>query len=265
MIGFIVPVKSEKLSSDWGHFSKLVERSLKSISGQKDNRYKIIVVCHELPKNAIQHENISYVQVDFAIPQLTENDNEENRLLKERDKAMKIMQGFTFANENFDIDYFMVVDSDDCIHNGISKYVNDQLPNNIVGWYFKRGYFYREGKKMAFLNKKAFNDVCGSCIVIRKDKFKDLFIEEPYLYYHHEKMEFSDGSSLIPFPFPAAIYSMANGENHLMTKQNISRLVNSPKLFTANHVKTILSKLSKYRPVYIGNRFRKKFNFYSVD
>src|SRR6056297_2239627 len=123
MICFIVPVKSKKLSSDWEKFSLLVRRSLNSINGQKNRDFQIIVACHELPNNKLEHEKIHYLQVDFEPPILKHTDKEKDRQLKESDKAKKILKGYEFANENFAIDYFMVVDSDDCIHNGISEYV----------------------------------------------------------------------------------------------------------------------------------------------
>lgn len=264
MICFLVPVKSKKLSSDWEKFSKLVDRSLKSINGQKDKNFQIVVACHEFPENRLEHPQVHYVKVDFPPPTLTQSDREKDRQLKEGDKAQKITSAFEYANKNFSVDYYMVVDSDDCIHNGISEYVNAKIESNIPGWYFKKGYFYREGKQMAFLNRLNFNNVCGTCIIIRKDLFNQLIVKKPFLYYFHEKTVLEANLALIPYPKAGAIYSMANGENHLMSQQNIKNLINSPKLFTKTHIKSIYSKLSKYRPRYMSNRFKKAFNFYPV-
>ena len=79
MICFLVPVKSEKLSSDWDKFSELVNRSLKSINGQKDKDFQIVVACHELPTKKFEHPQIHYIQVDFDIPKLTTEDWEKDR------------------------------------------------------------------------------------------------------------------------------------------------------------------------------------------
>lgn len=265
MIGFLVPVKSKQLSSDWDLFSKLVERSLKSINGQKDRDFQIIVACHEFPSNRLEHPKVHYVQVDFEPPQLTpDGDWEKDRQLKEADKAKKILCAYEHAHTNFDIDYFMVVDSDDCIHNGISKFVNSRKERNNAGWFVKKGYFYREGKPLAWKIRSNFNLRCGSCIIIRKDLFKQLISKNPYLYYFHEKTELEDGLSLKPFPLAATIYSMANGENHYMSTSKMMALVTQTKFFTASHIKSLFSKLSRYRPRYIGNRFKKTFTFYSI-
>ncbi len=265
MICFLIPVKSKKLSSDWEKFSKLVKRSLDSVNGQKNRDFQIVVACHELPSNPLQHEQVHYVQVDFAPPVLTNADRETDRRLKETDKAKKILSAYEFALANFESDYCMVVDSDDCIHNGISEFVNTQVQSNTPGWFFKKGYFYREGKKMAFLNRINFNNACGTCIIIKTNLFEQLFLHEPFLYYHHETMKLDNNVALRPYPKPGAIYSMANGENHLMSQQNIKALINSPKLFTWTHFKSIYSKLSKYRPRYMGNRFKHTYNFYPIE
>ncbi len=265
MICFLVPVKSKKLSSDWDKFSRLLDRSLKSINGQNDRDFQIIVACHEMPESKFEHPQVHYIQVDFKPPQLTNSDWEEDRQLKEGDKARKILSAFEYANKNFEIDYFMVVDSDDCIHNGIGKYVNARIESNIPGWFINKGYFYSEGKRLAWKIRSKFNIRCGTSIIIKKDLFKHLIVEEPFLYYFHEKMELEDNLLLKPFPKAGAIYSMANGENHFMSQSKMVELVNQPKFFTTAHLKSVYSKISRYRPRYIGNRFKRTYNFYPIS
>lgn len=264
MICFLVPVKSKKLSSDWDKFSALVKRSLQSINGQKDKDFQIVVACHELPTNKFEHPQVHYMQVNFDIPQLSNEDWEEDRQLKEGDKARKIQSAYDYAIEKFDIDYFMVVDSDDCIHNGISKYVNSRIKDNTPGWYVDKGYFYTEGSKLAWMIRSNFNVRCGTCIIIKKDFFKQVILEEPFLYYFHEKVALEDNLSLKPFPKAAAIYSMANGENHYMSQSKMMNLVNQTKYFTKAHLQSVFSKVTRYRPRYIGNRFKRTFNFYPL-
>jgi len=286
MIVFLVPVKSKKLSSDWDVFSKSVHRSLKSITGQKDPNFQVVVACHELPTKRYEHEKIHYVQVDFEPPILGSESKESTRLLnnldesnrtfaddkreidrrlKEEDKSKKILNAYNYAEKNFSANYYMVVDSDDCIHRKISEFVNSRIADDSAGWYFKKGYYYREGKKLAFLNKQTFNEQCGSCIIIKKEFFKYLIIDKPFLYYFHEKIEFIDNFTLKPFPLAGTIYSMANGENHLMSQNHISNLVNRPKISSFRYLKSIFSKLSKYRPRLIGLRFKRTYNFYYIS
>lgn len=265
MIAFLVPVKSKKLSSDWPKFSQLLERTLKSINGQKDRDFQIVVACHELPYNRYEHPQVHYVQVDFDPPVITGKDWEGDRQLKEGDKARKIVSAYEFASKEFAIDYFMVVDSDDCIHNGISKYVNARTETNAPGWFINKGYFYQEGKKLAWKIRSNFNIRCGSCIIIRKDLFPQLIQKEPYLYYFHEKTELEDGLKLAPFPLAGTIYSMANGENHYMSSSKMIAMVNQTKFFTLAHIQSVISKVTRYRPRLIGSSFKRTYNFYSVS
>lgn len=265
MICFLVPIKSKKISSDWQKFSRLVDRGLKSINGQKNRNFQVVVACHELPDNKFKHPQIHYIEVDFSPPTLTNNDWEKDRQMKESDKAKKIMSAFEYAESKFAVNYYMVVDADDCILNSISQYVNAKIDSNNPGWYFKKGYFYQEGKKLAFMNRLDFNNYCGTCIIIRKNLFKQLIVEEPYFYFVHNKITLKNNLSLISYPRAGAIYSMSNGENHYMSKQQIKKLTNKPKLSTITFIKRIFAKFSKYKPAYMSNRFKRKYNFYTIS
>ncbi len=261
MLTFIVPVKSELLASDWLAFSKLFERTLKSICNQINDNFKVIVVCHELPQVIFTSDKIEYVQVPFEPPTLVADDGDINRALKEGDKANKILVGFERAKK-YKPDYIMVVDADDCISNTIVSFVAQQ-ENNVPGWYIDKGYYYKEGAKYLFLNKKTFNDLCGSCIIIRTDLFLQLITHDPWLYYYHELKELPNGIALKPLPFAGALYSMANGENHLMSLQHALNRIKKPKI-GGQFFLSLYHKLLKYSVRPITKKFKRSFNFYNV-
>ena len=264
MLTFIVPVKSKKLAADWSAFCKLFERSLRSICNQKNRNFKVIVVCHEIPKIDFESDKVTYVQVDFKPPTLVKDDWDKNRALKEGDKAKKIQKGMEHARQSHP-EYVMVVDSDDCVSNKIVSFVAEQN-QNAPGWFVKKGYYYREGAPYVFLNKHTFNNLCGSCIIIRSDLFHYLFRTEPWLYYFHERTELPDeaNTQLTPLPFAAALYSMANGENHFMSVQHAKKLVKQPKVVTGAFFRTFFKKLAKYRIRFLTKNFKESFNFYHV-
>ena len=264
MICFLVPVKSKKLSNDWTKFSALVNRTLKSINGQLDKDFQIIVSCHELPEDKFEHPKVHYLQVGFDPPKVKNEDWEEDRQIKEADKARKILSAYEHAVGHFNVDYFMVVDSDDCIHHGISKYVNSRVKENVPGWFFNKGYFYVEGKKMAWKIKSNFNVRCGTSSIVRQDLFRQMVIDEPFLYYFHEKTEFEQGIKLVPYPVAGAIYSMANNENHYMSSKKMVAMVNQAKFFSMGQIQSIISKLTRYSPRFIGDRLKKTYTFYHL-
>lgn len=259
---FIVPVKSAKVSGNWDGFTKLFERTVKSICNQTSSKYEVIVSCHEIPQITYRNEKIHYHQVDFDVPQLQGLDHEVQVSRKESDKAKKIQTGIVKAQE-FKPSYIMVVDSDDCISNKIVEFVSNDK-TDCLGWYFKKGFFYQEGKPYAFLNKSNFNQFCGSGIIIKSEFVEDLFLKEPSLYYDHFTMVLPNGQALTPLPFPGAVYSMANGENHYMSSGRISNIAKKPNSSYLNFIKSIISKLKKYRPTFISGNFKKAFNLYKI-
>ncbi len=262
MLVFIVPVKSSQLASDWALFSNLFERTLKSICNQKNQDFRVVVACHELPEITYENDKVEFLSVDFDRPKLVEDDWHKNRQLKEADKANKILFGYKKA-QSYNPDYVMVVDADDCISNRITEFVSKQ-DKTAPGWYISRGYYYKEGTNYLLLNRKTFNNLCGSCIIIRTDLFEQLLTRDPWLYYYHELKELADGNSLKPLPFAGALYSMINGENHFMTAEHSVKLVNEPKVLKANFISTLFKRLMKYRIWLITKSFKKEFNFYNI-
>lgn len=191
------------------------------------------------------------------------DDTEVNRRLKETDKARKIQIGLAHA-EKYDPNHFMVVDADDCISNKIAGYVNN-MDTEHPGWYVKRGYYYKEGQSLVFLNLRSFNFLCGTCQIIRFDLRREVFLNEPFLYYDHQSTEISEEHSLTPLPFSGAVYSLGNGENHHMTGEMIKEQLNITKVSYMSRLKGIYSKFRKYRPRPIDPIFKQKYGFYKLS
>ena len=262
MIAFIIPVKSEKVSSNWPHFRSLFERTVVSVCNQDDTNFKVVAVCHEIPEIEYEHPNIHFLQVDFDPPALDGVEGQEERLkIMEIDKGTKIKLGAAFAKKNFDADYIMTVDSDDFISNRIAGYVN-KSSENLPGWYIKKGYIYLEGRKFLFATSK-FSYLCGSSIIV-KPEMVDYFIgKNPVLYFDHQLLVINEDIPLEPFPFSGGIYSMANGENLFMSIEKAKSLNKPGSKFTFKEVKRILKKLKNYGIRFITKRLRREFNFYT--
>lgn len=91
MLTFVIPVKSERVSSNWSKFCRLFERTLISVCNQTDTNFKVIVVCHEIPQIEFKHNNVCYLHADFEppIPRQSES-NESITKRREIDKGEKI-------------------------------------------------------------------------------------------------------------------------------------------------------------------------------
>ena len=263
MVTFIIPVKSAQVSKSWSQFSKLFERTLKSVTNQTSQNFKVVVVCHEKPEINFEHANVEYIHVDFEVPQLKLAPKEKHDGLKEEDKSNKILAGVAHA-EKFNSDYYMVVDADDCISNKIVSFIEENGDQNEVGWYISKGYFYREGDKIISLNKENFNTLCGTCIIVRPKFFQGIFQYKPHLLYVHQTTEFEGGNKMQRLPFPGAIYSMANGENHYMSGGQMKNLAGGA-IFQWFNLKRIFRRLRKYRLKTLNNHIKGEFSIYDLS
>ena len=257
MLVFIIPVKSPAISPDWSLFSRLFERCLKSVCNQTSPNFKVVVVCNQKPQTTFESSHIEYLTVDFPPPE-----SEQVSLLvglqspKEADKAKKILAGLAYA-EKFSPSHTMVVDADDCINKDLAKFV-EQNPN-VNGWYIKKGYVYKEGKKYIYLNLKNFNDLCGTSIVIKYNLAK-LLIDDGK-YYDHCAVTLNNGVQLQPLPFTGAIYSVENRENYRMTEEAVKELKSNSY---QKGIGSLLKKINKYRLFFLTNSIRQQFGLYKL-
>ncbi|MFP4846438.1 hypothetical protein [Winogradskyella sp. PE311] len=262
MITFIVPIKSERVTNNWPKFCKLFEGTLKSICNQTDKDFKVIAVCHEIPKIDFVHSNVEYIQVEFEPPikRKTESAASINKR-REIDKGKKLKLGSAYANDNFNTDYVMTVDSDDFISNRIAEYINSNTVDQ-PGWYIKKGYIHLDGKPFLFSTIK-FSYLCGSSIIVKPEILKYFFEVDPILYFDHRLKVLNKNIVLSELPFYGGIYSMANGENHLMSISNIKKFNNHKGWMSSEGIKRILMKLFNYSIRRTTKKIRKEFSFYN--
>ncbi|WP_299129285.1 glycosyltransferase family A protein [uncultured Winogradskyella sp.] len=260
MISFIVPVKSEQVTSDWLKFSQYVEATLISICNQTDQNFKVIVVCNEKPQINFEHPNIHYVEVDFEPP--VRRDSESDKSLNRRrelDKGGKLKIGVNYATENFDTDYIMTVDSDDFISNKIAGFVNES-GTELPGWYTKNGYIHLDGKPFLLATYK-FSYLCGSSVIVKPELFNYFFNVDPMLYFDHRLTVLNNNIELTQLPFYGGVYSMANGENHFMSIANIRKFNTHNGWMTSEGIKRIYNKFKNYSFRFITKKIRKEYSF----
>jgi hypothetical protein len=201
MLVFIVPLKSRRVAKSWDHVTRLCERTLKSICGQTSSAFKAIVACHEKPDIDFSHPAVSYVSVDFPLP-----DFKDHRALN-RDKYRKLVAGFAAARE-LGATHVMEVDADDCVSNRLAEWVerNPKSP----GWFFDSGFIYRDGSRRIYRKRQDFYYWCGTSNIVRQDlleipeRFEDAF---RLLGHSRLKERLTDlGDAPASLPFPGAVY-----------------------------------------------------------
>lgn len=263
MLTFVIPVKSEKVSSNWSKFCLLFERTLISVCNQTDPNFKVVVVCHEIPQIAFTNSNVSYIHAAFEppVPRTLET-KESITKRREIDKGEKIKLGVVYAKKNFNTDYIMTVDSDDFVSNRLASYINNS-GSGVNGWYIKKGYIHLEGKNYLFLSRK-FNDLCGSSIVVKPEFIEYFYGTDAIFYFDHKLKVLNDNIPLYEFPFAGGIYSMSNGENHYMSFTTMKSLNNHRGWFSKDGILRIYNKIRNYSFRLITPRIQREFSFYKL-
>ena len=255
MLVFIVPLKSRTVSKSWARVSSLFERTARSICAQTDKNFKLIVICNELPEMEFRHPNMEFVQVDiFPI----ESTHEWINRGREDDKARRIMAGMAKANE-YNPSFVMVVDADDCIRNNLVEYVLSQPLNK--GWYVSSGYVHKQGSRWVYKKKNEFQVVCGSSLILKPDDVIKAIISDSHGYcYQHQSLPSND-ILLNALPFPGAVYTVLNGENHHMSTTKLSTIKD---VKPGARIKTLVRRIRNYRLSVLTRSTRQLFGLYSL-
>ncbi len=265
MLVFIVPVKSQEITKSWELLSRLLERTLKSICNQTSPNFRVVVICNQKPNVRFMHPNIHYVEVDFPAPQPILQDSQEivgydhirslDIANKNADKSRKILTGIDFA-ARLNPSHIMVVDADDCVSCRLAEFVC-QHPSQD-GWVMRKGYMYREGSKILYVNVKRFNHVSGTSIIIKNDLHRALFENPEFYFCSFERLPNIDMQAL---PFIGALYSMLNGENILMSNQTFTQMQGQ----ILSSIPALVQKLFRYRIRFLNKSIVKEFGLYDVN
>jgi hypothetical protein len=200
-------------------------------------------------------ENVHFVTVDFPPPSDLVRPDTGMAAIR-RDRGTKYVIGLLYA-DRFNPDYVMFFDYDDYVANKLVEFVNSQPSGN--GWYFNKGYIYRQGGYTLSL-KQHFYNWCGTSSIIRYQHISlprnldinstqqqiEQSMNKDYLYqilgshkyarnYYRKK-----GIPLQELPFIGAIWVQGNGENHSGKRGSTGDIVLSDEMcaeFGVPHVR----------------------------
>lgn len=261
MLVFIIPLKSPEVAKSWELVSKLFERTIYSIFQQTLDDFRVIVVCNRRPNITFEDSRLTYIEVDFPVP-------DDNRKAKKTDKRIKIRVGLFYSKE-YNPSHTMVVNADDCINKEIVAFVNQNSQHN--GWFFNKGYFYDEKTGLLYVERQNFYKWCGTSNIIKYGLFEipatpdyEFLCQRQNLvktyYYSHrraaqELMAINENYRLSPLPFPGAVYTIEHGENN--------GIITGDMLFHTNPLSHIKQKLFNKRQ--ITPNIRETFGVYDLD
>lgn len=241
MIYFGIPLRSKAASKDWDKVSMFFNRTLWSVYNQTDPNFRVIVVCHDIPKLRHSYDNrVEFIRVDSPIPH-TKYEMMLDKGYKVHTIGMRIRElggGFT-----------MMVDADDIQSNRIAEYVNSHP--NANGFLSYNGYYWHVGDNYV---KKGHKFPNGSSTIVKysvedlPDRYYDKMVASENTNPHIIRKKHGDipkicaemGRPLTPLPFIASIYVRETGDNHSLMGRSESKIrvmeqLLMPRLYFSKH------------------------------
>lgn len=218
MFTFLVPFLAKCATQKWETACRLLEETLRSACNQTDSRFRVLVVCHEIPDITFDKQKCEFIEVNLPIiyPFSTEL-NQPLIFLQRSDKGRKILAGIKEARRD-NSRYFMILDADDLVSsNLVSHCLNKEHPNGyfintgyrndvqLPGYLFKRRNFYHECGSSFILNthKAPYPD---TDIALDSETYDNYFVRRYIVHAYVPSCLDKMGFPLQPIPFPAAIY-----------------------------------------------------------
>ena len=159
---FLTSLRDVSKQSNYNEALVLLNQTIRSVLNQSYSKVKLIVVCNQIPDEAIKNEKIIYLVVDTPIPET------HNEGLK--DKGVKLVMGLKFLQIESPR-YVFILDSDDWVHRDLAYHV---MRNEYSGcWFVDDGYIVNHTD---FLRVKirGLCRYCGSCYIYDFNKLVSL-------------------------------------------------------------------------------------------
>lgn len=239
ILTFIIPVRHPENARDWGEVKRKLSQTVKSIAAQDNEKWKAVIVANtgsDLPCDL--PPGFSVAHVDFPpnpIFELGQNDVSVFLDAVLLDKGRRVLAGMLHAGAT---DYLMVVDDDDFISKRITGYVEAHKGSN--GWYFREGYIWTDGGKLA-CPYRDFSTICGTSHIIRKDLFAlPACFEDAGPDYIRQMMGShmfikdklaARGFPLEPLPFCGAVYRMGYAGSHSRSRTMMRHVFVNRRIF----------------------------------
>jgi len=269
ILTFIIPVRHQENSKDWGALKANLTQTIASISAQTNPNWRAVIVANHGADLPDLPTGFEVVRVDFPPNQLLEqgdNDIEQFRDAFRIDKGRRVLMGML---HNTKTSFYMIVDDDDFVSNRIVEYVSEHI--NANGWKITNGYVWGDRGNLLLIHND-FSNYCGTSLIIRADLYnlpENFALASPdYIksmlgsHVRISTLLAERGNALLDLPFLGAIYRIGHAGAHSKSPNLLNQyLLNSyfyfrPRKFLAN-----LSKLrlvtSSIKTEFFGNNPQK--------
>ncbi|WP_367111199.1 glycosyltransferase family A protein [uncultured Psychrobacter sp.] len=233
---FVIPLRSEKTSSDWNNVCNRLEATINSILKQKDyyNDIDVIICGHERPdflaKNS--RKNIVFLKAPFNPPK-DESEYMADKLNKKRFAGTYVKQEL-FYNHTSRI--VMQLDADDIIHPSFASNIfllfneNDTIDDIMI----MNGYaFDYTRKELAYLDgtNKVFYRNCGSSFISKlsiEDLGSDItskcYFNELTNHVKYPEVSITYNRNVKGCYFPGVMYLVNHGSNDASERHGVQKI-----------------------------------------
>src|SRR5262245_10744786 len=140
MLVFVTSHRHPQNSNSYDKVELLLEKTLASVCAQTRDEFRVIVVCHKIPKIQFDPRFVEFVIVDFPPPSAVSVPQTGIQAVR-LDKGSKLLVGLLEARK-LNPTYVMIFDADDRVSNRLAAYAHAHPFEN--GWYFPTGYTYTD-------------------------------------------------------------------------------------------------------------------------
>ena len=213
---FVIPLRSAETTSNWSLTCRLLGRTLRNISAQRSQNWRVVLVCNERPDiPELEFVNVFTCQVDFSVPQGYVERRRD--MYKKRAAGVEIAFQQAAAETNTTI---MLVDADDLLSVRLVEFAETE--DAVNGFVLSRGYLHAPGSRVLWTHNR-FHMICGSCTAFRtRHKDRPAFTNAAELIdllnrtgHGHRHISMAQrGTPLVRYPLRGAIYSLSTGDNH---------------------------------------------------
>lgn len=219
-MAFAISLKSKTVSRCWAGVEANLARTLRSIFGNTDQNFRILIAGHEKPEiEEIQDERVTWIPVNFPPP--------EGPGQFSRDKMKKRKLIGVYLKETGYSGYLMPLDADDWIHHRFVEFIRSHPVSEA--FVINRGVMVNLAIKEAWLRNRFYRG-CGSSAVyyFSNDDFplgiKHKDLEETPFYLvvkrHMKVIEHLDeiNKHYVMVDLPFVTWVLGHGDNNSMIK-----------------------------------------------
>lgn len=242
---FVIPLRSEKTSSNWNNVCERLEATINSILKQKDYSEEIhIIMCgHEKPAflESNDNQNIVFLEAPFSSPVNT-SEYMSDKLNKKRFAGTYVKKQLF---SNYTNQLLMQLDADDILHpNFVSNisllFSEDDTINDVM---IMDGYaFDYSRKELAYLDgiNKIFYRNCGSSFISKlssEDLGSDItskcYFNELTNHVKYPEISVAYGRKVRGCYFPGVMYLVNHGSNDASERHGVQKMQNFIDQFRA--------------------------------